>query len=94
MKTAPIYKAFLDNNVPDSQLTINGFAFIRKDRPDVQNKSGGGVLLYFRISLNCKRRPEFEISNIETIWTEIALPNAKPFLVCSVYRPLVHFLTG
>lgn len=82
-----ICETFLDNNVPDSQLTINGFDFIRKDRSDVQNKSGGGVILFFRKSLICKRRPELEISNLETIWAEIALPNAKPFLVCSVYRP-------
>lgn len=38
-------------------------------------------------SLNCKRKPEFEISNIETIWSEITLPNSKPFLICTVYRP-------
>ena len=47
-----ICETFLDDNVPDSQLTINGFDFIRKDRSDIQNKSGGGVLLYFRKSLN------------------------------------------
>ena len=30
---------------------------------------------------------EYEISKIETIWAEVELPNSKPFLVCSVYRP-------
>ena len=30
---------------------------------------------------------DIEISNIETLWTEISLPNSKPFLVCTVYRP-------
>lgn len=29
----------------------------------------------------------YEISNIESIWAEIELPNVKPFLICSVYRP-------
>ncbi|MEW8545919.1 MAG: endonuclease/exonuclease/phosphatase family protein, partial [Candidatus Thiodiazotropha sp.] len=82
-----ICETFLDKNVPDSQISIDGFEFIRKDRSDVQNKTGGGVILFFRKSLNCKRRPELEISNIETIWAEVTLPNAKPFLVCSVYRP-------
>ena len=27
------------------------------------------------------------MSNIETIWSEITLPNSKPFLSCTAYRP-------
>ncbi|MEW8547185.1 MAG: endonuclease/exonuclease/phosphatase family protein, partial [Candidatus Thiodiazotropha sp.] len=80
-------ETFLSNNIPDNQLAIDGFDFIRKDRSDTQNKAGGGIILYFRNSLNCKRRRELEISEIETLWTEIALPNSKPFLICSAYRP-------
>ena len=38
-------------------------------------------------SLNVKRRLDMEISNIETLWTEVSLLNAKPFLICSVYSP-------
>ena len=37
--------------------------------------------------MNCKRRPELEISNIETLWTEVTLTNSKPFLICTLYRP-------
>ena len=33
------------------------------------------------------RRPGFEISKLETIWAEIELPNIKPFLLCTLYRP-------
>ena len=36
------------------------------------NKTGGGIILYFRKSLNCKRRRELEISKTETLWAEIA----------------------
>ena len=39
-------------------------------------------------SINCKRKCDLEISNIETIWAKIALPNSFPFIKCSVYRPL------
>ena len=42
--------------------------------------------MYFRKSINCKRKCDLEISNIERPWAEIALPNSKPFLICSVYR--------
>ena len=44
-------------------------------------------LLYYRNSLNCKRETELEISNIETLWSEIAVPNSEPLLLCTVYRP-------
>ena len=80
-------ETFLDPYVSDGQVALDGYNFIRKDRVEVLNKYGGGLIMYFRESLNVKRRPETEISNLETIWAEITLPNAKPFLVCSVYRP-------
>ena len=74
-------------NNPDSQLSIDGYNFFRKDRSVAQEKYGGGLLYYFKESLNIKRRQDIEMSNIETLWTEITLPNSKPFLICSVYRP-------
>ena len=41
--------------------------------------------MYFRNSIHCKHRPE--LSKLETIWAEITLPNSKPFLICTAYRP-------
>lgn len=82
-----ICETFLDQTVSDDQLKLNGFDFFRKDRNETQNKSGGGIILYFRNTLNCKRRAEFEISKIETIWSEITFPKSKPFLICTLYRP-------
>ena len=80
-------ETFLTNSVSDEQLKLEGFDLIRKDRSETQNKAGGGIILYFRKSINCKRRCEIEASNIETLWVEISLPNAKPFLICTVYQP-------
>ena len=82
-----ICETFLNPSISSNQVTINGFSHIRKDRSDTQDKSGGGLILYFRNSITCKRRPEIEISNIETIWSEISMPNSKPFLICTAYRP-------
>ena len=69
-------ETFLEPNVPDGQVKLEGYDFLRKDRAEVQSKTGGGLILYFRNSLNVKRRLEIEMSNIETIWAEITLPNA------------------
>ena len=63
-------ESFLDPNIMDQQVAIGGYDFIRKDRMDTQNKTGGALILYFRNSIKCKRRHEYEISEIETIWAE------------------------
>ena len=78
-----ICETFLNNEVPDELITADGFNFERKDR---KGKSGGGILVYVSQLLNYKRRPDLE-GEIETIWLEISLPNSKPILYCSAYRP-------
>ena len=80
-------ETFLNNNISSNELTVNGFDHIRKDRSVTNKKSGGGVIMYFRNNMNCKHRPEFEFSKHVTIWAEIALPNSKPFLICTAYHP-------
>lgn len=82
-----ICETFLESNITDNQVAIDGFEFLRKDRSDTINKTGGGLVLYFKKTIKVKRRSELEVSNLETIWAEIELPNAKPFLLCTVYRP-------
>ena len=80
-----ILETFLNPSIWSNQ--VNGLSHIRKDRSNTQGKSGDGLILYFRNSISCKRRPEIKISNKETIWTEIFMPNSKPFLICTAYRP-------
>ena len=80
-------ESFLSKHHPDSIISIDDFDFIRKDRTDVKNKSGGELLLYYRHSINLKRRIDLEVSQIESIWVEVSLTNSKPFLICSVYQP-------
>lgn len=80
-------ETFLTDSISENQLYIDDFDIIRKDRSNIEDKSGGGVMLYTRKSLCCKRRSEFETNQIESIWAEIAVRNSKSFLICSVYRP-------
>ena len=63
----------LDKHHPNSLISIDDFDFIRKDRTDMQNKTGGGVLLYYRHSINLKRRTDLEVSQIESIWVAVTL---------------------
>ena len=78
-----VCETFLEPHVSDNQVAIDGCEFIRKDRADTIDETGGGLMLYIRDTVKCMRRPEFEISKLETIWAEVELPNAKPFLLCT-----------
>ena len=64
-------ETFLKKNNPDSQLCVDGFNIIRKDRSDVEDKFGGGLLIYHKQSVHLIRRKDLEISNIESIWAEV-----------------------
>ena len=78
---------FLDLSTPANLISVTYYDFFRKDRSCTINKAGGGVILYYRDSINCRRKTKLEISNIETLWSEITFPSSKPFLLCTVYRP-------
>ena len=41
---------------------------------------------------NVETRSDLEISSLETMWTGIELPNARPFLVCTAY-PIPNVLS-
>ena len=78
-----ICETFLNSEISDELITADGFNFERRDR---EGKSGGGILVYVSQLLNYKRRPDLE-GEIETVWLEVSLPNSKPILYCSAYRP-------
>ena len=67
-------------------LLLNHYEFLRKDRSSTLNKAGGGVIMYYRDSINYRRKTELEISNTETLLSEINFPSSKPFLLCAIYR--------
>ena len=82
-----VCETFLGTQHLDSLILIDSFNFFSKDMTDTQMKSGGGLILYLRQSLNIKRRVDLENSNIETLWAEVNLSKSKPFLICTVYHP-------
>ena len=67
-------------------MSIDGYNFFRKDRSETQEKNVGGLLFYYKQSLNVKRRHEIEVSNIETLWEKFPCQLSSRFF-CSAYRP-------
>lgn len=73
----------LDQYDADSLINLPGYTCVRQDR----NKSGGGVCIYIRNSINFTRKFALEDDDLELISIEITKPNSTPFLLTTWYRP-------
>ena len=65
----------LDSTICDSQLLINGYTFIRRDR----TRHGGGLGIYVRNSLKHRIVNDLLSNEVEVLWLEISLPKSEPF---------------
>ena len=62
---------------------IDGYQLpFRRDR---LNNGGGGLLVYLKQNVNCIRRPDLEVDELECIWLEIMPIKAKSFLISSMH---------
>ena len=73
----------LDSSISDGLVKIRGYDIVRKDR----SRTGGGVCIYLRSTINFKIRNDLVPDDIEAICVEISKPNSRNFIVASVYRP-------
>ena len=73
----------IDPSIDDSQINVEGYDVIRKDR----DLNGGGVALYIHKSLNFKQCDDLYKYEVEVVSAEIKVGNYKPFIVTSLYRP-------
>ena len=59
--------------------------FLRPFRVDRCNRPGGGVIIYLRETLTCKRRTDLELQNLKAVWIEIVV-KTKKILIGGFYR--------
>ena len=77
-------KTFLNKNIDDKTINIDGYKIERKDRDlitSLPTDIGGGILMYI------VQRHDLETEDIESVWIEVKIKQSNSFLVCSVYRP-------
>ena len=73
----------LDDTFPDSQFHIPGYKVpFRKDR----NKLGGGIIVFVRDDIPCKKLDVRIPEDIEALFLEINLRHTK-WLFCGCYHP-------
>ena len=75
----------LDNTIADSQIDIEGYDILRRDR----NRNGGDrVAFYVAQSLTYVNRQDLlSHEDLEILTVEIKKPKSKPVLVTTWYRP-------
>ena len=66
----------------DDLRIVNFYEPYRCDR----ETRDGGVAIYVKENISCKRRPDLEINNLECVWVEIKT-YGHIFLVAGIYRP-------
>lgn len=76
-------ETWLDCSISDSEIEIQNYTIIRKDR----NRKGGGVCGYIRSDICFNVRTDLDNAHIEAVWLDILLPKTKPLLVGILYRP-------
>ena len=79
-----VSETFLNADIYNKELVINGYSVLRRDRVD---RGGGGILVYVRQNLLFIHRTDLQTDDVETIWIEIRPLHSKPYLICNVYRP-------
>lgn len=89
-------ECWLQPNIPDRLLTVNGYTLYRRDRPDSLKlpKGKGGVAVLVRNALRSELLPTpvtgINDSNLEIIWVRVHLGKGRSVLVASVYRVPVN----
>ena len=78
-----ITESWLDHTVNDSEIEIENYVVVRKDR----NRSGGGVCMFIHKDLSFNVRNDLEHKHLESIWVDLILPKSKPILIGTCYRP-------
>ena len=60
-----------------NDVYVQGYDIVRHDR----NRSGGGVCIYVRKSINFVTRSDLVPENLEAVCIEVTKPNSRPFIV-------------
>ena len=81
----------LRNGTPDRLLSIPGYNVFRRDREVGRKKSGGGVAVFARETLQVTRAdaslPTCSRSHAETLWISIKLDKRRSAIIGLIYRP-------
>ena len=77
-----ICETFLDNNVADNEICIEGYTTVKKNR----NRHGGGVMLYIKEGIQYNEITNLAGSEVESVWANIQC-DKQQLALGIMYRP-------
>ena len=81
-----ITETWLNNNILDDEMSIEGYNLFRKDRDSTEKQRGGGVAIYIKNELDSMRVDELNDLNFpESVWCKICC-NGEITLLGVCYR--------
>ena len=80
-----ITETWLNDDFDDNDMHIDGYNVFRLDR--IKDMEHGGILCYIKNGTSCKQISDLDDDIVEAMWLELNLPQTKPILLGTVYRP-------
>lgn len=85
-------ETWLKADIPDSMVNLIGYNLIRHDRDVVaagRNKTGGGVGMYLKKSINFRLHEDacYSTSDIEALTVTLLMEQCRNFFIIVCYRP-------
>ena len=77
-----ICETFLDDNVADNEICIEGYTTVKKNR----NRHGGGVMLYIKEGIQYNEITNLAGSEVESVWANIQC-DKQQLALGIMYRP-------
>ena len=72
-----IAETFLNNEVLQSEINIEGYKIYRKDRCNIKEGKGGGVILYIKDDILSYECYDFNKNNSESVWCKCGINKNK-----------------
>src|SRR3989442_3108930 len=82
-----IVESWLNDDIYDSEISIDKYNFVRLDRHMDQKAKGGGVIVYVIQDLIYLQVTSEIITNIDYMWLKIHGKNIKTIIIGVYYRP-------
>ena len=78
-----ISETHLSPALKDHEIAIQGYQILRRDR---LGRTGGGVVIYYKDSLDCISIEKYDNPDIEATWLEVKIRSQRLLVGC-IYRP-------
>lgn len=78
-----ISETHLSPALKDHEIALQGYQILRRDRI---GRTGGGVVIYYKDSLDCISIEKYDNPDIEATWLEVKIRSQR-LLVGFIYRP-------